>query len=273
MLVLNSNLMAQAARQALLATDRQMSQANARLSTGARINSAADDAAGLAISNKLQAHLRGYAQAQRNANDGVSMLQVADSAGRGIQDALQRMRELAVQAMNDTYSTDDRNALDEEFQELQAEIGRTLQSTQWGGFNLFDGSAGSSGSLSFHVGPAADDYFTVDLGDLTAGELTAPRAIADPADAADAITSIDTAMNELNQARTGWGASMNRLTHAADAGAAVSIQLAASRSRIADADYAQNTAELARAMIMRSAGTAMLTQANSQPRMVLALLR
>ncbi len=269
---LNSNVLAQATRHVLAQTERLMTQASTRLSTGLRINSAADDAAGLAISSKLATQVRSLAQAMRNANDGVSMLQSADAAAEGLGNSLQRMRELALQAMNDTYASSDRDALDEEFQALQDEIGRTLSGAQWNGIALFDGTAGG-GSLSFHVGPGADDAIAVAFDDLSAGELGTPRSIADADAAGEALTSIDQAMNELDAARTRWGASMSRLTHAADAGNVISLNLAASRSRITDADYAQTTADLARAMIMRSAGHALLSQANYQPRTVLALLR
>jgi flagellin len=274
MSVVNTNLQASKAQNALVSTSRTLSQSMAQLSTGKRINSASDDAAGLAISNQLTTQARSLNMAVRNANDGISMMQTADSAAGGIQEMLYRMKELAVQAVNDTNSADERTALNIEFRELETQITNTVSNTTWNGMKLLDGTVGNAGAVSYHVGAKSNDSVNVVFAefDLAAQPLTTARAIDTRTNATTALTSIDGAINQINNARSTWGAAMNRLVHAGDNAANVSLNLVASNSRIMDTDYAQVTAELARSMILNQAGSAMLSQANQQPYYVLALL-
>lgn len=274
MSVVNSNLQATKAQNALVQNNRVLSQTMAQLSTGSRINSAADDAAGLAISNQLTTQARSLNVAVRNTNDGISMMQTADSAAGGIQEMLYRMKELAVQAINDTNSVNDRTALNTEFTQLETQIKNIVANTTWNGMKLLDGTVGNSGTVGYHVGAAADDTVDVTYAnfDLSTEPLAASRTIDTSANANTALSSIDDAIDQISEARATWGAAMNRLVHSGNNATNVSMHLTESNSRIMDTDYAQATAELARAMIMNQAGSAMLSQANQQPYYVLALL-
>lgn len=274
MSVVNFNLQATKAQNSLVQNNRVLSETMAQLSTGSRINSAADDAAGLAISNKLTTQARSLNVAVRNTNDGISMMQTADGAAGGIQDMLYRMKELAVQSVNDTNSNDERTALNSEFQQLESQIHDTVANTTWNGMKLLDGTVGNAGTVGYHVGAASNDSFNVTYADfdLAAQPLTTARTIDTGANATTALNSIDGAITQISNARATWGAAMNRLVHAGDNAANVSMNLAESNSRIMDTDYAQTTADLARSMILNQAGSAMLSQANQQPYYVLALL-
>lgn len=275
MSIVNTNTNALRVEGALVQNTRQLDHAMASLSTGKRINSAADDAAGSAIGAKLATQSRSLNMAVRNTNDGISMMQTADGAAGGIQDMLYRMKELAVQAANDTYSAEDRYVLNDEFQHLESQIRDTVANTTWNSMKLLDGSLNSnSGVARYHVGAAAGDGVSVTFADfdLSAQPLTTARTIDTASNANTALTSIDGAINQISTARATWGAAMNRLVHAGDNAAQVSRNLVESQSRIMDTDYAQATAELARAMILDQAGSAMLSQANQQPYYVLALL-
>lgn len=275
MTTVNTNIQALSARDALAQNNRAMSQATAQLSTGKRLNSAADDAAGIAISSKLATQARSLNMAVRNTNDGISMMQTADGAAGGIQNMLYRMKELAVQAINDTNSVSDRTALNSEFQQLETQIRDTVANTSWNGIKLLDGSLGNNtGVATYHVGAAANDGVAVTFADfdLNAQPLTTARVIDTGSNANTALNSIDGAINQISTARATWGAAMNRLVHAGDNAMNVSQNLSESYSRIMDTDYAQATAELARTMILDQAGSAMLSQANQQPYYVLALL-
>jgi flagellin len=385
MTVINTNTAATVTANAVAKNERAMSQAMERLSTGQRINSASDDAAGLAISSRMTSQINGLDMAVRNANDAISQIQTADGAYIEVTDMLQRMRELSVQASTGTNSSTDRAALNTEYQALSDEIQRIATNTQWNGSNILDDSAGSSGVVTYQIGANASQTVTVDLGDLgttvsgsmgsitaadgsngatgtltvgtvaandvitvnfddgtydqitltsteaseiNSGSGTAPafdlgtRTLTDAgaltiaitgsgtlsftgatvtngntftvsdvsvsrgihADIAKtdvttvtlataALSAIDTAITEINTARSTFGAGINRLEYAADNLANVSQNTSASRSRILDADYAAETTELARTQIIQQAGTAMLSQANQQAQSVLALLK
>ena len=385
MTAINTNTAATVTANAIAKNERAMSQAMERLSTGQRINSASDDAAGLAISSRMTSQINGLDMAVRNANDAISQIQTADGAYIEVTDMLQRMRELSVQASTGTNSSTDRAALNTEYQALSDEIQRIATNTQWNGSNILDDSAGSSGVVTYHIGANASQTVTVDLGDLgttvsgsmgsinaadgsvgatgtltvgtvaandvitvnfddgtydqitltsteasdiNTGSGTAPafdlgaRTLTDAgaltiaitgsgtlsftgatvtngntftvsdvsvsrgihADIAKtdvttvtlataALSAIDTAITEINTARSTFGAGINRLEYAADNLANVSQNTSASRSRILDADYAAETTELARTQIIQQAGTAMLSQANQQAQSVLALLK
>ena len=291
MTVINTNTAATISANALTKNERAMSQTMERLSTGQRINSAADDAAGLAISSKMTSQINGLNQAVRNANDGISMIQTADGALIEMTGMLQRMRELSVQSASDTNTTTDRAALDLEFEQLKAEIERIADNTQWNGTNLLD----SSLSVDFQVGANASQTVTVviedfnilnteatsgvfegldqsALGGTAARDLTA-LGVDSKSNATTAITDLDMAIEHVNTQRATLGATMNRLEYAADNLANVAQNASASRSRILDADYAAETTELARTQIIQQAGTAMLSQANQQAQSVLALLK
>lgn len=274
MTTVNTNMQALSAQNALTANNRALSSVTAQLSTGTRINSAADDAAGSAISSKLTTQARSLNMAVRNTNDGISMMQTADGAAGGIQDMLYRMKELAVQAVNDTNSADERTELNAEFQQLESQIRDTVANTTWNGMKLLDGTVGNAGTVGYHVGAAANDGVSVTYADfdLAAQPLTTARSINTGANATSALSSIDGAINQISSARATWGSAMNRLVHAGDNAANVSMNLSESNSRIVDTDYAQATSELARSMILNQAGSAMLSQANQQPWYVLALL-
>ena len=275
MAVINTNVAATLTANALSRNDRAATQAMERLSTGLRINSAADDAAGLAMSETMTAQIRGLDMAVKNASDAISMVQTADGASIEIGNMLQRMRELAVQAVNGTQSDTDLDALDLEFQALITEIERVADQTQWNGSNLIDDSAGSSGTVTFQVGADASQTMTVDFGDLqTAGDLTVTGDDIDSAaNAATALAAIDADIATLNNQRAVYGAAINRLEHTVDNLSNISTNTQAALSRIQDADYASESTELAKTQIIAQAGTAMLAQANQQAQSVLALLK
>lgn len=274
---INTNLSALRVQQALTDNHRALETAMGRLATGQRVQSAADDAAGTAIGNRLSSRIRGLDMAVRNANDGISLLQTADGATEQMSGMLWRMKELAIQSANDTNGQADRDALNTEFEGLQAQLGAVISNTEWNGSKVLSGEVGSSGSVEFHVGASSADHFTVDMSSLDTGSLhdvmQSSVLISSRSDATSALTSIDDALTQLANSRSTWGAASNRLVHAADNAMNVSMNSSASRSRIMDTDYAQTTADMARAMILNQAGSAMLSQANHQPMLVLALLR
>jgi flagellin len=275
MAVINTNVAATLATNALSKNERALNQSMERLSTGLRINSAADDAAGLAISSTMTSQIRGLDMAVKNANDAISMIQTADGASIEIGNMLQRMRELAVQAINGTQTASDLDALDLEFQALITEIERVADQTQWNGANLIDDSVGTAGTVTFQVGADASQTMTVDFGDLqTGGDLTITGDDIDTAaNAATALAAIDADLVTLNAQRAVYGAAINRLEYTVDNLSNISMNTQGARSRIQDADYAAETTELARAQIIQQAGTAMLAQANQQQQSVLALLK
>lgn len=275
MTVINTNIKAVTAQNALAANQRDLSSTMQQLATGRRINSAADDAAGLAISNKMTSQIRSLDMAVKNANDGISLLQTADAASSELTGMLNRMRELAIQSANDIYTDEQRNSLNNEVGELQAEMNNIIQNTQWNGIRILDGGAGSSGTVKLQVGAQGADIVTVDMGSLNSGAVSSVQSIdISTRDGANsALATIDSAIAQIDESRGRWGAVVNRLTYAADNAANVSLNSQAARSRINDTDYAKATAELARTMILDQAGAAMLSQANQQPYYVLALLR
>ncbi|MDG1079730.1 MAG: flagellin [Porticoccaceae bacterium] len=283
MTVINTNVGATITQNALAKNDRLMGQAMERLSTGKRINSASDDAAGLAISARMTAQIKGLDQAARNGNDAIAMIQTADGASIEVANMLQRMRELAIQSITETNTATDRSNLSVEFVALQSEISRISTTTQWNGETILDGSAGTlaNGVVSYQVGSNADQTIDVDLGNWapTGGDVFSTDISANgigldtPEDRAAALATIDTAINGINTQRASYGATMNRLEYVVDNLANVSQNAAASRSRVEDADYAIETTELARTQIIQQAGTAMLAQANQSAQSVLQLLK
>lgn len=278
MTVINTNIKSLVSQNAIGKNNSALTAAMEQLSTGKRINSASDDAAGLAISSRMTSQIKGLDQAVRNGNDAISMLQTTEGATIEMTNMLQRMRELAIQASNDTYSSTDREYLDIEFQQLISEINRVTTDTQWNGMNVLDGTGGTNadGLLEFQIGANEGQTITHTIPDLSSdGELSmiSGTDILDRSNAAEAITQVDDALDVINTVRAGIGAVVNRITYAVDNLANVSLNTSASRSRIMDADYAKASSELARAQIVEQAATAMLAQANQQPQSVMQLLK
>lgn len=278
MTVINTNVKSLVASQALAVNNRSLDKAMQQLSTGKRINGAADDAAGLAISNKMTSQVRGLSMAVRNANDAISMIQTVEGATVEVSNMLQRMRELAVQAVNGTNSSNDRTALNSEYSELGAEITRIADNTTWNGTAVTNGST----AYSFQIGASGSQTITVTFnaingsGSTTLSAVTSALAMsvgANASAATAAILEIDRAIAAIDSFRGDLGAKINRLQYAADNLNNIATNQAASRSRILDTDYAKATTEMARAQIIQQAATAMLAQANQQPATILTLLK
>ena len=271
--VINTNVASVIAQRSLANTSVQMSTALQRLSTGLRINSAKDDAAGLAISERLTAQVRGYNQAIRNAGDGISLAQTAEGGMDGITNSLQRMRELAVQAANYSNTTADRTAINAEFSQLKTEIDRVSQQTKFNTKSLLDGSFTAA---AFQVGANSGETISVDsitnLG-ATALGLTAAVDVTTITNASSALSTIDGALVTVTSARANLGASINRFEQTISNLRVTVENLQSSRSRIRDADFAAETASLTRLQILQQSGTAVLSQANAIPQNVLSLLR
>jgi flagellin len=282
MTVINTNISSLVSQNALTRNNRALSISMEQLSTGKRINSASDDAAGLAISNKMTAQIRGLNQAVRNANDGISLLQTAEGATTEITNMLQRMRELAVQAANDTYTANDRSALNAEVAELQNEISRIGNNTEWNGMKLFiarsagtSGGIGSGGLVRLQVGVdgTETDRIAIQLNEITTATLgVSAISLSTAVSASSALATLDAAISMIDEDRATFGATINRLTYAVDNLTNVSQNASASRSRIVDTDYAKASAELARTQIIQQAATAILAQANQSQQSVLKLL-
>jgi flagellin len=271
-------LMAQAAASSV---NKEMEVSMARLSSGKRINSAADDAAGVAIASRLTSEIKGTNQAIKNAMDAQSLIDTAEGAHREIESILQRMRELAVQASNDTNSSTDRLNLNTEFSNLSTEIDRISDITSWAGDTLLDGSA-STTALTFHIGSNnnADDSISVSISNMapsaigsTGSTQVSALSVSVQASAADAIAVLDAAIQEVNTQRATLGSISNRLDHTVNNLTNVSTNLSAGLGRIEDADFAQETTTLAKTQILQQASTAMLAQANASKQNVLSLLQ
>ena len=288
MAVVNTNISASIAQAALARNERELTAAMEQLSTGKKINSASDNAAGLAITTRMTSQIRGLDQAVRNAYDAVSMVQTAEGALDEITAMLQRMRELAIQSGSGTTDAVDRTYLNQEYVALRGEIDRIADNTEWNGRVILNGNAGASagGGLSavtFQVGAGEAQTIAVNFGNFTntdgsmstlaSTRLSAPSIASAVSVASNAITSLDTAMTAVSNQRASFGAVNNRLIHAVDNLTNISTNAAQTRSRIMDTDYAAATSELARTQIIQQAGTAMLAQANQLPGSVLQLLQ
>ncbi len=270
----NTNIISMNAQRNLARVTDSLASNFRRLSTGMRISSAADDAAGLAISERLRSQVRSFEQAQRNANDGISMVQTAEGALNEVGDILTRLRELAVQASNGTVSGADRDTLQQEFSSLVSEVDRIAQSTQFNGIKLLDGS---TGTVSFQVGigtTAGVDTLDVDLGSAKATDIGIDTLdIGATGTPSAAITALDTAIDTISGLRGGFGAAQNRLGSTIRNVAVQVENLSAAESRIRDVDVAYDTAQLTRNQILQQASIAMLAQANAVPQAALQLLR
>ncbi len=276
-ITVNTNVASLNAQRNLLGSQSLLNRSMQRLSSGMRINSAKDDAAGLGISDRMTAQIRGMNQAARNAQDGISLAQTAEGALQETTNMLQRMRELAVQSANDTNSADDRNSLDDEFQALALEIERIANATEFNGVSLLDGSA--TAALNFQVGAndTTDDVITLDIAtaDATAGTLGVDAldiSGGTAADATAAITAIDLAITAVDTIRGDLGAIQSRFESTISNLMNVSENLSASRSRIMDADIAMETSNMTKANILQQAGVSVLAQANQIPALALSLL-
>ena len=247
-------------------TQNELATSIQRLSSGLRVNSAKDDAAGLAIASRMDAQARGMNVAVRNANDGISLAQTAEGALATMTDALQRMRELSVQAQNGSNGTGDRANLDTEYQQLSAEITRIATQTKFNGRDILNGAAGGQ---TFQVGANNGDTLTITTTAVTtvAGDLTTAG------NASTALAAIDAKLDVITTNRATYGAAMSRMSFAISSLQISGENQSAARGRIMDADFASETANLSRAQILQQAGSAMVAQANQLPNQVMALLR
>jgi flagellin len=285
MSVINTNVAANMAQDSLKANARGMTTAMQQLSTGTRVNSAKDDAAGLAIGQTMTSQIRGLNQSVRNVNDGVNLLQTAEGAMVQQTDMLQRMRELAVQAANATNSPTQRSYLQKEFSQLSTQLDKIARQTMWNDKSLLDGTGAVSGKFVFQAGIASGQTITVQvtamtlsgLGMMNGANLAVTVSGATNAsgvsNASASLAKIDSALTTINTQRAAIGAGINRLTYTADNLTNVSSNLAASRSSIMDTDYATASTQLSKNQIIQQAATAMLAQANQQPQSVLSLLK
>ena len=265
-LTINTNLQSLNAQRNTATNALSLGTSLQRLSSGLRINSAKDDAAGLAIADRMNAQIRGTNVAIRNANDGISLAQVAEGALATVTDALQRMRELAVQAQNGSNGTGDRSNLDTEYQQLSAEITRIATQTKFNGNAIVGAGAGAQ---TFQIGANNGDTLTITTVAVTTvlGDLTTA------ANASTALAAIDAKLDVITTNRATYGAALSRFDFAISNLSITGENQSAARGRIMDADFAAETANLSRAQILQQAGTAMVAQANQLPQSVLALLR
>ena len=309
MSVINTNVTALYSQNAMKTNARNMNTVMEQLSTGSRVNSAKDDAAGLAIGQNMTSQVRGLNQAVRNLNDGVNMLQTAEGAMIEQSNMLQRMRELAVQAMNGTYSNVQRGYLDKEFQALSVQIGKIASDTKWNDQTLLDASQtqdGTAGTFKYQAGQNAGQTVVVTINAMTltglaidtntafaiasvavggtdvygniattaiASAATAKPDIGTASRATSTVALVSAALETINSQRAQLGAAINRMQYAGDNLTNISSNTAQSRSSIMDTDYALASTQLAKNQIIQQAATAMLAQANQQPQSVMALLK
>lgn len=284
--VINTNVPSLYTQNALRMNDQKMQTAMERLSTGLRINSAKDDAAGLAITDRMTSQINGSNVAARNANDGISMAQTAEGAMGALTSTLQRMRDLGVQAANGTNSASDRDNLNTEFKQLQSELGRIINNTQFNQKNVLAGGlTGSAGTFQVGANTTADNQIKFSIANLsTAGTasggiksiLAAGISIGGSATNAQilsAVNIIDSSIGSIDTTRAKLGAVQNRFQVTIDNLNTFVVNQSQSRSRILDTDFAAETSVLSKSQILQQAGNAMLTQANQAPQAVLSLLR
>lgn len=275
-LTVNTNIASLNAQRNLTSSQSSLNTSLQRLSSGLRVNSAKDDAAGLAIAERMNAQVRGLAVGIRNAGDGISLAQTAEGALGSVTESLQRMRELAVQSSNATNSASDRVSLQAEYSQLSDEINRVIAGTQFNGSFIL---AGDAGAQDFQVGPnnTANDRISVTTTDMSTdadiAAVTAADISTDAASAQAAIALVDTALDTVNSERATLGAAQSRMETAVRSLEVTRENTAAARGRIMDADFAAETANLTRAQILQQAGVAMLAQANTLPQTALALLQ
>ncbi|NME95957.1 flagellin [Clostridium cochlearium] len=274
-MIINHNINAMVAYRNMAWHNNMVGRAMERLSSGLRINRAADDAAGLAISEKMRAQIRGLQQATRNTQDGISLIQTAEGALNETHSILQRMRELAVQAANDTNAKDDRDALQQEFTELIKEINRIGNDTEFNTKKLLNGDSGNSSKVTLQIGANKGQNYLIDIKDMRAEALNIDENldISNHENASSAIKILDGAINSVSSQRASLGASQNVLEHRINYLENTAENLIASESRIRDADMAKEMMNLARHSILQQVAQAMLIQANQQSKSIIELLR
>jgi flagellin len=277
MSVINTNTAALRAQNGSRVANSQLQTAMERLSSGKRINTAKDDAAGLAIASKMTSQIRGMNQAIRNSNDGISYAQTAEGALNEVSNMLQRIRELAVQSANGTYASADRTNLNSEVTELKAQITNILATTEFNGTRIFNSNASgatytaASGSVAIQTGVNNGDTVSISFDSLS--DLNSATSVSSASNASTALGYVDTALTNVNSTRAKLGAAQSRLESTVNNLTSNVTNLSDARSRIEDADFAQESANLAKAQILSQASTAMLAQANQSQQGVLSLLR
>lgn len=279
---INHNINSMITQTSLQSANRSMGKSLEKLSTGLRVNRASDDAAGLAVSERLRGQIKGMGRAKMNAQDGIALLQIAEGAANEIEDVLQRQRELAVQAASDTLTSTDRSYVDLEFKQLSDEIDRITQSAQYNTMTLLDGTgfgAGAAGSV-LHVGANAEsaDEIKVTISSISTGSLgmstsgAAAVGVSTQAAATTAISSVDSALDKVNRLRADLGSYINRLEHTINNLSNQEFNTQDAESRIRDVDFAHETTQFSRNQILVQSSTSMLSQANQSPQSVLSLL-
>jgi len=271
---INTNVASMVAQKNLGANQKMLQQSFNRLSSGLRVNTAADDAAGLAVSESMKSQIRSYAVAERNAADGISMAQTAEGALGEVHAILGRMRELSMQASNGTLTTSDRGQINNEFGTLQSEIGRIQGSAQFNGVAVV-GAATSSVTFQVGLNNASSDQITVSFGGvaLTTLSNSASTSVDTVTNALNSLSTIDSAISSVSTSRAKFGASMNRLEISSSNIQTMRLNLSAANSRIRDVDVAEETAQLARNQVLTQAGVSVLSQANQLPQMAFGLIR
>lgn len=279
---INHNINSMITQTSLQSANRSMGKSLEKLSTGLRVNRASDDAAGLAVSERLRGQIKGMGRAKMNAQDGIALLQIAEGAANEIEDVLQRQRELAVQASSDTLTSTDRSYVDLEFKQLSDEIDRITQSAQYNTMTLLDGTgfgAGAAGSV-LHIGANAQsaDEIKVTISSISTGSLgmstsgTGAVGVSTQASATSAISSVDSALDSVNRLRADLGSYINRLEHTINNISNQEFNTQDAESRIRDVDFAHETTQFSRNQILVQSSTSMLSQANQSPQSVLSLL-
>ena len=275
-LVIQTNSSSINAQRNMMATGRNLNTSIQRLSSGLKVNSASDDAAGMAVTINLRAQIRGFEQAMENANDGIAILQTAEGSYNSISDIMIRMRELAVQASNDSLTNKERAYLDTEFEDLTAELTRISDVAEYNGQLLLDGTAGDgSGNMVFQVGTrnTANDQITIQLGNQDATTLGIDTLdLTDLTNSQTAISTLDTALDTLATDRAILGSKINEMTAAVDNLATTVENLSTANSQIRDADISRESAAFTKNNVLMQSGVAMLSQANTIPQMALKLI-
>lgn len=271
--IINHNITAINAQRNLSNITGDIGKSLERLSSGIRINKAGDDAAGLAISEKMRAQVKGLDMAKKNGQDSISLIQTAEGALGETHSILQRMRELAVQSANDSNTTADRSQLQEEMNQLVSEVNRIGETTQFNGKSLLSGKY-SSTALKFHVGPNQGQTVSLNISSMRSSSLgISTVSVSSQSGAETTISTLDTAISKVSSQRAKFGAIQNRLEHTLNNLGVASENLQAAESRIRDVDMAKEMTNYSRSTIIAQSGTAMLAQANASPQMVLQLLR
>jgi flagellin len=274
MTVINTNISAMQAANASNSANSMLSTAMQQLSTGKRINSASDDAAGLAISTSMTSQITGMNQAIRNANDGISLAQTADGALNEVTNMLQRVRELAVQSKSGTYSDSDRTNMQAEVTQLTSQIGDVLSNTQFNGVSLFSTTSGSDVTVAIQAGAQSSDTIDLTISGIDGTKISSSALdVTSTTNAGTTMDNVDSALSSINATRASLGAGESRLTSAVNNLTTNVTNLSSAQSQIQDTDYSTATTALAKAQILSQASTAMLSQANQSQQNVLTLLR